>query len=99
MPAAQRLRLHGPLVLHPPQLIDQVDIEVIEAAAASPDETVEALHLVKEVGDTGRFRKRAEITAGPMHPVAALQNDLANLAIVDAVGQLLHRAVVTGHQS
>src|SRR5215471_18273833 len=68
--AAQGLRLYGPLVLHPPQLIDQVDVEVVEAAAAGPDETVEALHLIQEVGDAGWFWERGEISARAVHPVA-----------------------------
>ena len=98
MPAAQRLRLHRPLVLHPSQMIDQVDIKVVEAASARPDETVEALHLVEQVGDTGRFGRREEISARAVHPVTPLQNNLADLAIVDTVSQFLHRPAVTRHE-
>ncbi|MDT8300194.1 MAG: hypothetical protein RQ760_01840 [Sedimentisphaerales bacterium] len=34
-----------------------------------------------------------------MHPVAALQNDIADFAVVDALGKLLECPAVTGHQS
>ena len=43
MAAAQRLGLDRPLVFHPSEMIDDVDIEIVVAAAAGPDETVEAL--------------------------------------------------------
>ena len=73
MAAAQRLGLDRPLVFHPSQMIDDVDIKVVEAAAAGPDEAVEALHLVEQIGDPGRFGKRGEISAGPVHPVTPLR--------------------------
>ena len=99
MAAAQRLGLDRPLVFHPSEMIDDVDIKVVEAAAAGPDEAVEALHLVEQVADAGRFGKRGEISAGPMHPVTPLENDLADLAVMDALGQFLERPAVTRHQS
>ena len=89
MPAAQRLRLYRPFVLHPSQMIDDVDIEVVVAASARPDEAVEALHLVEQVGDTSRFGQGEEISAGAMHAVTTLQNDLADLPVMDTVSQLL----------
>src|SRR5215472_15878684 len=52
MPTAQRLRLYGPLALHPSQMIDDVDVKVVEAAPTRPDEAVESFHLVEQVGDS-----------------------------------------------
>lgn len=85
MPAAQRLRLYGPFVLHPSQLIDKVDIEVVIAASAYPNKAVEALHLVEQVSDTSRFGQGEEISAGAVHAVTTLQNDFANLPVMDTV--------------
>ena len=99
MAAAQRLGLDRPLVFHPSEMIDDVDIEVVEAAAAGPDEAVEALHLVEQVGDPGGLGKRGEVSAGPVHPVTPLEDDLADLAVMDALGQFLERPAVTRHQS
>ena len=98
MPAAQRLRLYRPLVLHPSQMIDKVDIKIVEAASARPDEAVEALHLVEQVSDTSRFRQGKKISAGAMHAVTTLQNDLADLPVMDTVSQFLERPAVTRHE-
>src|SRR4051794_6022475 len=98
MPASHCLSLHGPLILQPTQLIDVVDIKIVEAASARPDEAVEALHLVKQVGDTGGFRRGEEVPDRSMHTVATLQNDFADLAVVNTVSQFLHRPAVTRHQ-
>ena len=35
----------------------------------------------------------------PVHPVAALQDDVADFAVVDALGQFLQRPAVAGHQA
>ena len=46
MAAAQGLGLDRPGVLHPAAMVDDVDVEVAEAAAAGPEEAVEASDLV-----------------------------------------------------
>src|ERR1035437_8927740 len=97
--AAPRLSLYRPFVFHPTEMIDDVDVIVVEAAAAGPDEAMEALHLVEQIADAGRFGKRGEVGDGPMHPVTPLEDDLADLAVMDTLGQFLERPAVTRHQS
>ena len=55
MASAQRLGLDRPLVFHPSKMIDVVDVKVVEAAAAGPDEAVEARHLPEQFADPGHF--------------------------------------------
>src|ERR1035437_9965820 len=98
MLAAQRLRFYRPFVLHPAQLIDDVDIKVVVAASARPDEAVEALHLVEQVADPVRFGRGEEISAGAVHAVTTLQNDFADLPVMDTVSQFLQRPAVTRHE-
>ncbi len=43
--------------------------------------------------------RREEISARAMHAVTTLQNDLADLAVMDTVGQFLHRPAVTRHET
>ena len=57
------------------------------------------LHLVEQVADPGRFGQREEVSAGPVHPVTPLEDDLADLAVMDTLGQFLERPAVTRHQS
>ena len=65
MAAAQRLGLHRPLVFHPSQMVDDVDIKIVEAAAAGPDEAVEALDLVKQVADAAGLGSEKKYPPGP----------------------------------
>src|SRR5579884_2753305 len=99
MAPAECLRLYRPFVFHPSQVIDDVDVKVVEAASARPDEAVEAFHLVQQVADAVRFGQGQEISAGPVHAVAALQNDVADFAVMDTVGQFLKRPAVTRHEA
>ena len=55
MPAADRLGLHRPGIFHPAALVDAVDVEIAEAAAAGPEEAMEASDLVGDFGDVGRL--------------------------------------------
>src|SRR4051812_3178714 len=98
MTAAQGLRLYRPLILNPSQMIDEVDIKIVVAASARPDEAMEALHLVQQVGNTSRFGQGEEISAGAMHAVTTLQNDFADLAVMHTVSQFLQRPAVTRHE-
>ena len=79
-------------------MIDEVDIKVVVTASARPDEAVEALHLVEQVGDTSRFGRGEEIPAGTMHAVTTLQNDLTDLPVMDTVSQFLQGPAVTRHE-
>src|SRR5579862_3693077 len=97
MAAAQRLCLDGPLIFHPSEMIDDVDIEITEASAAGPDEAVETLHLVEQVADPIGFGKRREISNGTVHPVTPLHDDWSDLAVMDTLGQFLERPAVTRH--
>ncbi|MHC4583162.1 MAG: hypothetical protein ACYS3N_01450 [Planctomycetota bacterium] len=99
MAAAKCLGFHWPVVLHPALMIYKVDVKVTEVPAAGPDEAVETLDLVHQVTDTGRFGQRGEKSDWSMHSVGALQNNVADLTVVDALGQLLECPAVTGHQS
>ncbi len=45
-----------PAILHPAALVDIVDQEVAEAAAAGPEEPVEPLDLVQQLADAVRLR-------------------------------------------
>ena len=89
MAAAQRLGLDRPGVLHPAAMVDDVDVEVAEAAAAGPEEAVEAPNLVGHFGDVGRLRRRLHRSDRAVHAVAAHQNEVADFAVVDALGQFL----------
>ena len=90
MASAQGLGLDRPGVLHPAETINVVDVKVAEETAAGPDEAVKARNLPEQFGraaarpffrETGRQR--------PGHAVAAQQNDVADLAVLEALGQFL----------
>ena len=99
MASAQGLGLDRPGVLHPAEVVDVVDVEVAEAAAAGPEEAVEALDLPEQfaglagpLGGEGRAER-------PVHAVAAHQDDVADLAVLNALVQFLQRPAVAGHQA
>src|SRR5260370_2853837 len=54
MTAAQCLGLDRPAVLHPAEMVDEVDKEVAEAPAAGPEEGMEVPYLVIQIADAGR---------------------------------------------
>ena len=66
VPAAAGLGLDRPGVLHPAALVDVVDEEVAEAAAAGPQEAVEPLDLVQQLAD--RRRASGSANAVPTGP-------------------------------
>ena len=98
MPAAESLGLDRPVILHPALMVDDVNVKVAEASAAGPDKAVKSLYLIKKVADTGRFGQRAEEPYWSGHPVASLQNYIADFAVLDAFSQLFESPAVTGHQ-
>src|SRR5262249_60613153 len=72
----------GPGVFHPATLVDVVDQEVAEAAAAGPEEPVELPDLVQELADAvglGRGEGRADRTG---LAVGAQQDEVADLAVL-----------------
>ena len=97
--AAQAHRLNRPGVLHPAALVDAVDVEVAEAAAAGPEEAVEPLDLVEQLADALRLRRRGEGAGRPVHPVAPHGKDFAQLARADAVVEFDALVAVAGHQA
>ena len=78
--AARRRRLHRPGVLHPAALVDVVNQEVAVAAAAGPQERVEALHLVEQLADAGRLGGRGFHGGAARHAIGPEQNQVAELA-------------------
>ena len=82
---ARALGRDRPGVLHPAALVDVVDQEVAEAAAAGPEEPVEPLDLVQQLADAvglGAGQGRADrpgLAVGPQH------DDVADLAVLDPV--------------
>ena len=98
MAAAQSHGADRPGVLHPTAVVDDVDVEVAEGAAAGPDEGVE---LTKLKLHFAHFRRLPFVVAHDrtVHAVAAHQHDVADLAVVDALGHLLEPAGVMGIQS
>ena len=97
--AAYALGLDGPGVFHPAEMVDDVDVEVAEAAAACPEEAVESPNLVFQVGDIGRLGGRGERADGAGHAVATHQDDLTDLSIGDPLLQFLERLGMARHQS
>ena len=98
VPSADCVRLHRPGALHHAEMVDVVDVEVAEAAAARPQEAVKAGDLPEQLaGRAGPFlRERAgERTR---HAVAPQQVQVADLAVLNALLQFLQGPAVTGHQ-
>src|SRR4029079_7597187 len=91
---AQRLGLHRPCVLHPAEVVDDVNVEIAVVPAAGPEETVEPLDLVHKFGHVMRSRQGLKEADRSLHAVAALEDDLPKLAVVHPLGELLHRPAV-----
>src|SRR2546423_9993610 len=81
-------------------MIDMVDIKVIETSAARPEKTVETANLPEQFAlrVTDPFGGKGG-TDRSVHAVAAHQNDIANLAVLNALMKLLERPAVAGHQA
>src|ERR1039458_3155694 len=99
MASAQGLRLDRPGVFHPAAMVNVMDVKIVETPAAGPDETVEVLNLPEQFAGLARPLRRIRRPARSMHPVAAQQNEIPDLTILNAMRQFLHRPVVTRHQS
>ena len=88
MAAAERLGLDRPGILHPAAVIDDVNVEVVEAPAAGPNEAVEASNLPQQLTRIARPFVRERRSHRPAHAVSPHQHDIADLAVVDALAQL-----------
>ncbi len=112
VPAADRLGLHRPGLLHHAGLVDVVDVEVREHPARRPQEAVEASQLVHHLGHRLRgvadhLRRDAALDlplgegrpAGAVHAVGAHRDDVADLAVLDAAQQFVARVAVPAHQA
>ena len=99
MAAAERLGFDGPGVFHPAEMIDVVNVEIAVTTTAQPDEAVEALDLIHQIGERAGvgFGEGGGERAG--HAVTAHEDDVADLAVADALVELLHRAAVARHQA
>ena len=75
-----------------------MDIEVAEAAAAGPEETHRTLDLVEQLADPRRLRGRQEGADRPRHAIGSHGDDLADLASLDPLLELLAAAAVADHQ-
>ena len=75
-----------------------MDIEVAEAAAAGPEETHRTLDLVEQLADPRRLRGRQEGADRPRHAIGPHGDDLADLASLDPLLELLSAAAVADHQ-
>jgi len=92
--AAHPLGLDRPGVLDPSQVIDDVDVEVDEASASRPEETVEALNLIHEVADAGGLGRRRKAADQPGHAIAPLKHDVPYFSVMHALRQLLQMPAV-----
>jgi len=95
----RRLRLHGPAVLHPRKVVDVVNVEVVEAAAARPEEAVESANLILKVAHAiwlGRGFERGRRT---VHSVSAKKKNLAKFTILHPLVKLLQTNGVSRHQT
>src|SRR5207244_3306160 len=99
MAAAQRLGFDRPGGLHPTEMVNMVDVKVAEAPTARPQEAVETLNLPEQLTRVARPLFRVRRSHRPMHPVAAQKNEIADLAVLDALMQFLKRPAVAGHQA
>src|SRR5690349_540408 len=57
-----------PVVLHPATLVDLVNVEVAENAAAGPQETMKATNLIGDLRSAARTR--SGVGCLPRHPVS-----------------------------
>src|SRR5262249_55167416 len=98
-PAAEAAGLDRPGVLHPAALVNVVDVEVAVAAAAGPEEAVEAADLVEQLADAVRLGPGERRADRAVLSVGLQQQDVAELAGLDAVEQLLAGDAVPAHEA
>src|SRR5262249_33301000 len=89
MTSADGLCLHGPRVLHPAEMIDVVNVKIVEASAARPDEAVEPPDLIVEFADIRGLGRRSECRRRSVHAIAAHEDNLADRAVANALAQFL----------
>src|SRR6478672_1393567 len=99
MSTAQCLRLHRPRIFHPAKMIDVMDVKIAVAAAASPKETMKLTNLPKQLARVARPFCRESVSHRPVHAITAHQDEISDLAVLDAFMQFLQRAAMTRHQS
>src|SRR5436190_11426718 len=99
MASAERLRFDRPIVLHPAEMVNVMDVEVIEASSAGPKETVEIPNLPKQLVWLARPLGCERRARRPMHPVTAHENNIAEFAILNALVQFLQPPLMARHQS
>src|SRR4051794_20934458 len=80
-------------------MVHMVDVEVAEAAAARPEEAVEAPNLVFEIAHAGRLGQGLGVACRTVHAVSAHQNNLAKLPVLYSVVQFLKVRRVAGHKA
>ena len=97
--AAERLSLHRPLILHPADFVDLVDVEIAEQPAARPQEAVEVLDLEFELILSFGLPLREASRHGPVHPVSSHADEVADLAVLNSLVELLPTAAVANHQT
>ena len=81
MTSAKGLAFHRPIVLHPAEMIDVVDVEIGETSAAGPEERVEALDLPHQLAGLPRplgGKGRAHRT---VHAVSAHEHKIADFTV------------------
>jgi hypothetical protein len=89
----------GPGVLDPAALVDVVDVVVVEGAARGPQEAVEALDLPEQLAPTLGLLDREPGCHRAVHAIAAHTNDVAGLAVADAVEEFATDAAMAAHQA
>src|ERR1019366_2472366 len=95
MSASQRLGFDGPSVLHPAEMVNDVDIVVAVNAPARPNKTVEPLHLIIQFANIGGL---AAQPPAALHSIAPHQENVAKFAILDALLQFQELSGMAGHE-
>ena len=75
-----------------------MDVEITVETTASPEETVEATDLIKEVIDIPRVGSGESGAHRTMHAVGPHVDDIANFSVLNAVKKLLTGTAVANHQ-
>src|SRR5690606_8203494 len=97
--AAAGLRANRPGIFHPATLVDVVNVEVAIRAAAGPQKAVETLYLVHQLADVVGLRSGREGRHWTVHAIGAQGDEVAHLAVLDALAKLAARDAVTAHQA
>ncbi len=80
-------------------MIDDVNVKIAVTSAAGPDETVEALDLIRDLGNVLWLDRREAGGHRRAFAIAAHQYDFAQLTAMDAISQLLQMTSMTGHET